>query len=328
MYPIWKDINVRLSASAPSAGVSYYVELADGTVIFRGTAHARPGETATTIRVNDIFAPYLTRGFTPAGEQDIPARLFSILVDEDEVWGETVYADWSYDPDFRSDRDPMNAPVSDILLPGQLVPFTNGALSRDDISIRIGYTVPGGDFNADFNKDFLIEATDYETLTISLSEYQTFWLDLRNYPTAVSVEVDGRTYRVGGGSCNKHAFYYVNAYGGWDTLVLEGKTDIFDGLTRYTLEQVYDNSQPTARGVVNYATEIARTYRFHTGAMPQAASLKMHHLLNSPHVYVHDTVQDLTLPLVLTGNSTEHKHGARLYQYTIEAKLAQNRVRR
>lgn len=327
MYPIWKDITIPLSASAPTAGVSYRVELEDGTVIYEGTAHARPGETATYIRINDILAPWLVRGFAPAGETDTPALLFAVYVGDREIWAETVYANWSYDPHFSSDSDPMNAPISDILLPGQLVPFTQNNQS-EQIAFRVGYTVPGGDFNADFNKDFLLEATAYEDVVKMTMEYETVWLDLLDYPTAVSVEVGGRTYRVGGGCCNKHAFYYVNACGGWDTLVVEGKTDIFDGLTRYTLEKVYDNSQPAARGVVNYATEIARTYRFHTATMPQAASLKMHHLLNSPLVYVHDTVENLVRPLILTGRSTEHKHGARLYQYTIEASLAQNRLRR
>ena len=137
----------------------------------------------------------------------------------------------------------------------------------------------------------------------------------------------GRTYRVGGGVCNKHALYYVNAYGAWDTLVIQGKTDIFDGLTRYTTERVYDNSTPEARGEVNYATEIVRSYRFHTSPLPLAQSLGMHHLLNSPHVLVHDTVTGIVRPLVLTGNNTEHKQRG-LNQYTIEARLARNRVRR
>ena len=73
MVPIWKDITVQLSASAPAAGVAYSVWLED-TRIFAGTAHARPGQSVTNIRINDILAPYLTRGFAPAGEADTPSR--------------------------------------------------------------------------------------------------------------------------------------------------------------------------------------------------------------------------------------------------------------
>lgn len=327
MVPIWKDITVQLSASAPAAGVAYSVWLAD-TRIFAGTAHARPGQSRTYVRINDILAPYLTRGFAPAGEADIPFAVFHVDVNNVTVWQDNVYADWSYDPLFDSAADPLNAPLSDILLPGQLVPATRGdEEDSSQITFHIGIETPAGDFNADFNRDFLVFATEYVDVVKTVNPANTAWLDLMDYPSAVSVEVLGRTYRVGGGVCNKHALYYVNAYGAWDTLVIQGKTDLFDGLTRYTTERVYDNATPEARGEVNYATEIVRSYRFHTSPLPLAQSLGMHHLLNSPHVLVHDTVTGIVRPLVLTGNNTEHKQRG-LNQYTIEARLARNRVRR
>ena len=327
MIPIWKDIFVQLSATAPSTGIAYTVWLED-TRIFSGTAHARPGETTTKIRVNDILAPYLTRGFTPAGETDIPSATFHVDVGGVTVWQNKVYADWSYDTLFLVASDPLNAPISDILLPGQLVPATRGdENSSNSITFRVGYETPTGDFNADFNRDFLVLATDYADVTKTVGPGGTAWLDLLDYPTAVTVEVLGKTYRVGGGCCNKHAFYYVNAYGAWDTLVVGGKTDESDALTRFNTEKVYDNATTVARGQVNYVNELAHTYRFHTSPLPEAQSLKMHHLLNSPHVLVHNTVQGIVRPLVLTGNTTEYKQRG-LNQYTIDARLAQNRVRR
>ena len=53
----------------------------------------------------------------------------------------------------------------------------------------------------------------------------------------------------------------------------------------------------------------------------------MHHLLNSPTVYLHDVVKGKVYPIVLTGSVTEHKNN-RLNQYAIEAELAQDRIRR
>lgn len=328
MIPIWKDIYVELSASAPVAGVAYTVWLED-TRIFSGTAHACPGQTRTIIRINDIIAPYLKRGFTPAGETDVPFAVFHVDVNNVTVWQNFVYADWSYDYDFDPDGDPLNAPISDILLPGQLFPWSREANtdSASEISFRVGYATPTGSFNPDFNRDFLVVGTSYTDVDITVGPAGTAWLDLMNYPTAVSVQVRDKTFRVGGGCCNKRALYYVNAYGAWDTLVIQGKTDIFDGLTRYVNERVYDNRTTVARGEVNYVNEIVRSFRFHTSPLPLEQSLKMHHLLNTPHILVHDTVAGIVRPLVLTGNRTEHKQRG-LNQYTIEARLAQNRVRR
>ena len=53
----------------------------------------------------------------------------------------------------------------------------------------------------------------------------------------------------------------------------------------------------------------------------------MHHLLNSPLVYLHDVSTGLIRPIVLTGNVTEYKQQA-LNVYAIEAELAQDRIRR
>ena len=61
--------------------------------------------------------------------------------------------------------------------------------------------------------------------------------------------------------------------------------------------------------------------------MTDAQSELMPQLLNATTVYVHDTKTNEVLPLVLTNSSTEHKQNG-LNQYTIEADLAQNRLRR
>lgn len=334
MLPIWKDYDVQLTATAPSEGVPYRLKNG-GDVFYEGRAYAKPGASVTKVRLNDIIAAQLTRGFTPAGEIDIPFLSFTIEAYVSGSWsqvGSTIYmyADWSYDLDFTPETDPLNAPISDILLPGQLVPWCRVADtdSASDITFRVGYATPTGDFNPDFNRDFLVVGTTYVDVDISVGPAGTAWLDLMNYPTAVSVQVMGKTFRVGGGCCNKHAFYYVNSYGGWDTLVVQGKTRIVDNLTRHNTDKVYNNGTTSARGSVNYINEIAQKYTFNTAPMNDEASLKMHHLLNSPHVLVHDTIEGHIWPLLLTGTANERKHGGRLYSYAIEATLAQQRVRR
>lgn len=335
MEPIWKDYTVELASTAVSGGVLYRVlrDSASGPLLFQGRAYPRPGATKTTARINDIIAPYLVRGFTPAGETDTPFITVYVqkwnqgLLTWEAVDNEDFYADWSYEPDYDGEDDDLNAPPEDFLMPGQLVPCTLAQSST--ASFAIDYLIAGaGDFNADFNADFKVYGDGHATEQIDNDgECQTAWLDLLDYPSATQVTVNGRTYKVGGG-CHQYVLYYVNAYGGWDTFTVKAKTEQFDDVEHYVQEQVYDNTRTSARGKRNYVNDLQHRYSFHTNWMGEAQSLRMHHLLNSPTVLCHDVVRGIIRPVVLTNTETEYKHGGRLYRYDIEAQLAQNRERR
>ena len=132
--------------------------------------------------------------------------------------------------------------------------------------------------------------------------------------------------------CKEWVLYYVNAYGGWDSLLIEGNTMERDSLKRYTREMEYDNRETRNRGTQNYANEISKVYTLNTSWMSDAESLRMHHLLNSPEVYLFNINTGEIFPVVLNNTTTEFKtyknNGCRLVNYTIEATIAQDRIRR
>lgn len=331
MQPIWKDYTTQLAAT-PVAGFDYTIYYSSGPgssprgTIFAGRAFARPGATSLGVCINDIVATVLRRGFEPAGETDVPWVEVEVYDADDYILDTIEFnADWSYDPDFNPATDGMNHPILDTVMPGQLIPVTmpTAGTVRALISVATGVE----DFNADFNRDFLIQGLDLadEDIVIA-SDFATGWFDLRDWPAATAVTINGKTYRVGGG-CHQFVLYYVNAYGGWDTMVVTAKTDEQDAVTRYTMKTDYNNAT-AARGTHNYINELAHNYTFRTGCMDEAASLKMHHLLNSPHVWLHDVIANRFYPIVLTNSATEYKNGGRLYQYEFTAQLAQERIRR
>lgn len=331
MNPIWKDFILTLGET-PASAVDF--DLQDdnnlGVTLYSGRAYTRPGQTIPQARINDIVASQLRRGLTIIGETDVPYFFAYISAVGEGViyeYEKEFYADWSYDPGFDVDTDLLNVPICDILLPGQWVPCT--MRNSTTASFFITHTeAEAGDFNEDFNHDFLIsgDVVDEETVANG-GVLQTAWFSLRNYPTATKVEVDGRTYRVGGG-CRQYALYYVNAYGGWDTFPVRANTQESDAVTHHTTEREYDNSTPSARGRSNFVNELQHKYVFHSHPLTLEQSLRMHHLLNSPCVYLHDIVANVIRPVVLTGSTTEYKRDGGLYQYTIEAELAQDRIRR
>ena len=148
---------------------------------------------------------------------------------------------------------------------------------------------------------------------------------------AESVEfTDGTTYR-DAGDCHRYALYYMNAYGGWDAFLIRGTVTERDSLTRRTIRSPYD-SGTSGRGTRNYANEIEKSWTLRTGWLTDGQSGRMHHLLNSTDVWMHDLDSDRLYPVVLTSTETEYRtyrtNGNRMTQYEVEVTLAQDRQRR
>lgn len=96
---------------------------------------------------------------------------------------------------------------------------------------------------------------------------------------------------------------------------------------------MYDNNDALARGTVNYANEVAKTYTLRTGLLTEEGAANMHHLIGSPLVFLQDFANDgEVVPITIDDKSVEAKtfnsNGRRPIQYTIKATLARDRVRR
>ena len=250
----------------------------------------------------------------------------AVLGGESTVIADDVFftPDWSYENYYDPEQDGCNFPICDKLLPGQYVPVSGIGAVRGTIWYQ---GESGGEYNADYNSDYAIFGEVSTDIQLTGNSHgHLHWVDLANYPTATSVEIGGNTYQVGGG-CGQYAIYYVNAYGYWDTLAVLGKTKETDNIVRHTSDLLYNNAIAYARARSNYVNEITKRFTFYTHWLTDAQSARMHHLLNSPKVLLHDVAAGIIRPLVLTGSSTEHKRNG-LNQYTIEAELAQQRLRR
>lgn len=327
--PIWKDYYVTLTSKTDptSPGYDFYIALQTPfTIIFEGMAYPAPGETYPRIRINDICADYLAHNFLQAPATPYEAT-FIVGRAATSIEAVAFFNDWSYDPYYNRATDGLAFPIIHTFAPGQLLPFSAlGDTLTAVITMEDGTTVTrtltregGNDFNEDFNEDFAIGLIEYG---------DAFVLPLDDYPLAVSVQIGGKVFRRTGRCC-RFVLYYVNAHGGWDALPVEGRSIRNDALTRHTLERTYDNNDYAARGGATIVNEIRPKWEFWTGWLNADQSGRMHHLLNSPSVYVHDLEEDIVRPLLLTASTTEYKDTpGRLYAYKIEAQLAQDRIRR
>ena len=336
--PIWKDRIVTLDTGVDYADFEIHLTDDTGPLIYQGRAYTRPGETDPVARINDVCAAYLAGPFPNLGIRFTPMQVsetFSVVVGGSEVDNVTFVNDWSYDPTKTwSAGDVLSDPVIPELDPRQTLFFS--ILSGDD-SVNVTLTFEDGttsvvvvpvafsaDFNDDFNGDFATEDDP--------SKSGTAILDLSQFSDLVSVEFLGVTLPVRQRGCARYLVAYVNAFGGWDTLILDGQDTRRDDLTRHTVDVIHDNADLSARGRKDYAIEIVPSWTLRTGILTDEQSLRMRHLLNSTEVYLCDLATGDWRPVVLTDAETPlqtyKSNGRAVNQYTFNAQLAQERFRR
>lgn len=342
--PIWKDCYVTL-ATATSIPFRVRANSTLGDIIYTGLCSARPGETDCVVRINDIAADYLTHTVPTLGTAAFSALSFPVKF-YIETWDGAQWnfltddyafvMDWSYDPGRSlTAGDILSEPIVPVLHPSQYVLLTayDVAAITAVFGWSDGYThtetislVISADFNIDYNHDFArsLRSSGSGTAAFKLSDY------LHNSQIADTVTVNGVTFTVDKTSCARYVLYYLNAFGGWDSLLCTGTPNRSDGIERNTNEMEYDNRGVQNRGRKDYALDITRRHTFRTGLLDDNAAGNMWHLLESTDVYVHDLESGIppeVRPLVLTGSECVYKsfksNGGRMPQYDIEAEVAQ-----
>lgn len=347
-YPIWKDYYVNLGVGD---SVEYRVRI-DGNVIYAGKAYKRPGQSSNQIRINDICADYLHHSLPDLGHltfsEGEQGKTFDVLALVGDTWtivdSVQFIADYSYED---SVSRTLSHPINGHLSPLQYLLFTtmdvasvnvviikkDGSVINAAIPVAQGVSVADagdvlGDFSLDFNVDFFNAEADIE---VTGSGIVTAVIDMSQYQDVQRVVVNGVVYEVADG-CSRYALYYVNAFGGWDSLLVEGNHSEVDNLTRHTREVDYDNRDVRNRGRQNYVNQISKALTLHTSWMSDEESSRMHHLLNSTEVYLYDIAGRRMIPVMLNNTTSEYKtyksNGCRLVNYAIEVSYANDRIRR
>lgn len=322
--PIWKDYYVSFGNVA---SVDYEIRLTDETVIFSGRAYRRPDETSLKVKINDICADYLEsltlrteEGFA---SNDVATEFRVYNSSGSLIKSVTFVNDWSYDYD-REDTGVLSDPINRIFDVRMPLLYTISEAQ----TIYIDAEGTSGDFSIDFSADFhfgsqwkwSVEAGSSGTLT------------LKNvFGVSGIVKIGDIEYR-GITSCHTHALYYINAYGGWDFLLLEGRTIEKDSYTRQQHQREYSNAVASERGTKNNLNEVAKSYVLNTGWMKNEEAAKMHHLLGSTEVYLYDLEKSRMIPVVITDNECKYKtfqnEGGKLVEYEINVKVAKQMIRR
>lgn len=302
--PIWKDIVVSLGNSAV---VDYRIRLnsTSGAIIYNGRSHRRPGQTANSVKINSVVADYFAKGIPGQGDTFLT---FVVQYRSGAVWNTAgtyeVQNDWSYEWVYDGR---LSAPITHLVDGSMEFHRTSKA------AVHVEFFDEDGSV-----QEFFDEEPTNNQVTISLVDYP--------YPV---MEVDGEEFRLS--LCHRYTLQYVNAYGGWDQLLIEGNTAESDSIDRKELAHAYDTTAVSARGRENYHNGIRTTLTMHTGWLSDEESLRMHHLMESTNVFVQDSQKGEVRAAIVTNAELEKKvyrNGRQLVSYEITVELANDKERR
>jgi len=247
--------------------------------------------------------------------------------------------DWSYDDDSGTPaRQPdflRSDPIDGVIHPLQFIILS--VFDNVDLTVTQHRDQTGSDFNGDYGADFG-GGGDIVTVHHLLEKTNTVLPPL-SWAGRVTAEANALSVEYFVPACMKarYILHYVNAYGGWDSFVPRGLAKMTDGLQRseYTRRGVNVNSAggwAPARGRKVFDVAVARRFEMHTDWLTEAQAGRMHHLLESPEVWIYDTVEARFIPAVIDDSDCAYKthagEGRKLIAYTLNLSEAINRARR
>lgn len=303
---IWKDYYVDLSAHLTDNACDYEIRISSD-VIFAGRALADPDGNCL-VRVNDICAGWLTSEMPDtsslAFNADASCVDFALYVGGTKVEDITLYRDWSYDRNWEPYTGGVSSdPIKTVI--DKDMPLLYSVLKSASVSVNVRGT----------------------TTTVSATGSGVIAVPAQN--ATGTIVIDGLTYTLED-SCKRYALYYVNAYGGWDCLLMDNGVES-RAYERSTYRTDYDNGVQTNVGEHDWRNGVTRSWLLKTGVLTDAQAAKMHHVIGTVQAYLYDIAEGTMLPVIVTDNECTEKRyalGKRKVEYTVSVRLAQSELRR
>lgn len=131
-------------------------------------------------------------------------------------------------------------------------------------------------------------------------------------------------------TCHNYCLYYLNQYGGWDSMLFHGRELKTDDLSRLSYKKNYV-AQSDDFHKVDYLTTLQERWSLNTSFLDDTESSKMINLMASNRIYIHNLETGNIAPVNITNSNCEHKtyknQGRKMATYTIEVSASQPKYR-
>lgn len=324
-YPVIHALNI----TGINQLIDYTVSFG-GNPVYSGRVHPFEDSGTVEIDISEICRNFLEplyediinfSGATDLSEVPYTDKLTTIgdfTVSSDNSPDATYKVAYDYNTDYISELPDIaliNEPVSNKVDPRQRLYFT--AYSNGEMSFTLN-----------------INGQQADTKSITSDVYVNYGVNLNEFALSKGDKVSlgtVRDFEVIPICQNRFALYYVNKYGGLDSLLLTARA--IEGYNAQDTDVKLYNNRANRRDweQKRIYSEINKTYQLNTGfIIHRNDSRLIDHLFNSPKVWIHDLEQDtITSCLILdrTVQVAEKRYDG-LVNYTINVVESQQQIRR
>lgn len=332
LHPIWRDTyytknNINY--------LNYTIDDDMGNVIYSGTAIAEPLKNDISFNINHICAnhinSHLPNGITigPHYVYDY-TKLFRVKSDNQTLAQFRFYNSYAYTslPNRVFINDPIKRKITgkSMLIEADKRQYTFvSAYNREDSTKSLKSIV----FHNLENTETIYELDD-TSMFVGIGG---------NYDSTIPTNIIWNTTDTNDGelkikiidTCYEYCLYYINAYGGWDSLLIKGNVKKTDDINSNYYTRIANNTE-VEFGKVKYLNEITVSYRLHTDWFDDDEQSRLYHLLESNEVYLHNLVDNKIYPVNITNKQVEYKtftnNGRKKWYNTIDVEVAQTKLRR
>lgn len=316
-----------------------YRIVVNGVTIYTGELLPyNPAESTLTIDISPICRSYLDTFYeniivntlaTPVPVVDGIATIHTFMVysssnpgagsDETAVSYQVVY---DYNTEYAQplpDVSYLNDPIDNIIDPRQRVfasAYNVGGAQAYSATLN-GAVVASGSLNTQQIHMFPVDlaataATEGDTLVMS------------------ATGAGDTTYKVTRSCPHRYVVYYVNKYGGLDSLLCTGRHIQGWSPSRVDAKLYDDRLNRRDFQQRRIYQDIDHTFTLNTGLLSNTGAEKIDHLIYSPKVFLHDLEKNTITSCLITDTTYQvkvHRYD-RLVQYTFGVKESQQQIRK
>ena len=336
--PIWKDTYFITNKTK----LKYNIKKDNNEIIYSGYSVVLPDEDRIKIKLNPLVCDYidnkLPNGITE-GIYYLDDYCHSFYLNEiNSITGETpltrhnFYNDYSYT---NKESIFLNKPIKTKLLDGReyqevdVRQYSFISAFNDTENAETLFLYYPNENNVIQNEIYTLNNNSQllkidKTLLQRIGVGKNFFMRNQNNPNDILVRSVVKT-------CYDYCLYYRNAHNGYDSLLIQGNANKKDKIESIYYTKNADNTkQDFAK--TKYNNVITTTYTMHTDWFNDEEQSKLHHLLESTEVYLHNLNTDEIQPVNITNNVCEYKtysnNGRKKWYNTIEPEVSQNKIRK
>ena len=334
--PIWKDVYYT-KYNTPILDYTIYDE--DNIPIYKGKSIATPDSNDVTFNINKVCSNYLSSSLSEDINNRIEyindyAKLFTIKEKNNSVAGEKPIAQYRFYNNYL-----YNVENDGIFISEPIRQKNNDVTTFTDIDRR-QYNVISAYYKGDGSKSISVNATTIvggskimDIVVDNTAQMVRFnkVSDIQN----ISYFTRNREDKVFNfnvvDTCYDYCLYYVNAYGGWDSLLIDANVKKVDKIESKYYNRAFNNTTAQFEKK-KFTNVITPQYTLYTGWFSDDEQSRLYHLLESTEVYLHNLNTDEIVPVNITNNTCEYKtftnNGRKKFSNTINVEVAQTRIRK